>query len=245
MKISLPNCTALVTGGTRGIGLAIARSLLESGADVTICGRTQRSVDTALAELRKNAAPGWGSIDGVPTDVSHWDEVAALIAKISAKWSKLDILVCNAGLGVFKPVAELTPEDWHKVIDLNLSGVFYCCHAALPLLKKAAAGYVFNISSLAGKNPFAGGAAYNASKFGLNGFTEAMMLDHRHEGIRFTSIMPGSVNTDFGSNSGRESKPGNWKIQPEDIADVILSLLALPARTLVSSLEIRPSKPPR
>ncbi len=149
----------------------------------------------------------------------------------------------NAGLGVFKPVADLTPEEWHKVIDLNLSGVYYCCHAAIDLLRASGSGYVFNISSLAGRNPFAGGSAYNASKFGVNGFSEAMMLDHRKENIRVTTVMPGSVDTDFGHVPGQGSTGNEWKIAPGDIAEIILSLLRMPARTLVSRVEMRPSIP--
>jgi len=243
MAVSLLQKTALVTGGTRGIGLAIARGLADAGASVHICGRSEQGVEEAVAELQ--SVKSAGSVTGSRADVSRWEDVSSLFDRLRADWDKLDILVCNAGIGIFRPVAELEPEEWRRVIDLNLNGVYYCCHAALPMLRESGNGYVFNVSSLAGKNAFAGGAAYNASKFGVNGFTEAMMLDHRHENIRFTSIMPGSVNTNFGSVSGRPAKPGDWKIQPEDIAEVVLALLALPARTLVSSVEIRPAKPPR
>jgi NAD(P)-dependent dehydrogenase (short-subunit alcohol dehydrogenase family) len=151
----------------------------------------------------------------------------------------LDFLINNAGIGVFKSVADLTPEDWRRTIDLNLSGVYYCSHEALPRMRKRGGGYIINIGSLAGKNAFAGGAAYNASKFGLNGFSEAMMLDHRHENVRVSCIMPGSVDTGFGAQAGSAA----WKIQPADVAEVVAMLLHMPARTLISRVEIRPSKP--
>jgi NADP-dependent 3-hydroxy acid dehydrogenase YdfG len=138
-------------------------------------------------------------------------------------------------------VAELSFEDWHTVVDTNLSGVFYCCHAALPLMRRVGGGFVINISSLAGRNPFAGGAAYNASKFGLNGFSEAMMLDHRNDNIRVSYIMPGSVATEFGSGASR----ADWKIAPEDIADIVMAVLRMPERTLISRVEVRPSRPPK
>jgi len=146
--------------------------------------------------------------------------------------------VNNAGVGVFASVEQLSPAEWHRMIDLNLSGVYYCCHEAIPRMKAAGGGYIINISSLAGKNPFAGGAGYNASKFGLNGFTEAMMLDHRKDDIRVSYIMPGSVDTRFS-----DGPPASWKIAPEDIAEVVVMLAAMPQRTLVSRVEIRPLKP--
>ena len=243
MEQFLSGKIAVVTGGTRGIGFAIASALARAGASVTICGREDADAQAAAQRIEKDSGV---SVSGQAADVSQWAEVEKLFASVRQNsHGKLNILINNAGVGVFKPVAELTPEEWHRVLDLNLTGVFYCCRAALPLLKAAGDGYVFNISSLAGKNAFAGGAAYNASKFGLNGFTEAMMLDHRHDNIRVTSIMPGSVDTDFGSVPEQSRKSGQWKIQSEDIAEVILSLLRIPARTLVSRVEMRPSKPPR
>jgi 3-oxoacyl-[acyl-carrier protein] reductase len=158
---------------------------------------------------------------------------------VASRFGGLDILVNNAGSGVFRSVQELSLEDWRKTIDLNLSGVFYCCHHALPLLRKKGAGYIIQISSLAGINTFAGGAAYNASKFGLNGFSEAIMQDLRYENIRVSYVMPGSVATDFNGRGG----PADWKIAPEDVAQVVLNLLRMPERTLVSRVEMRPSKP--
>ncbi len=228
--------TAIVTGGTRGIGLAIAKSLAQAGAAVAICGRKQDDVDNAVSEISSQTG---GKIVGKTADVSNSDQVTEFFRFVDQTFGSLDILVNNAGVGIFKPTADLTLEDWHQVIDTNLTGVFYCSHEALPRLRQRGGGYVINISSLAGKNPFAGGAAYNASKFGLNGFSEAMMLDHRYDDIRVSYIMPGSVDTQFGSHAtGAE-----WKIAPEDISAVVLMLLEMPQRTLVSRVEIRPSKP--
>ena len=158
---------------------------------------------------------------------------------IDRELGNLDIVVNNAGVGVFKSTAELSVEDWQKTVETNLSGVFYCCREALRRLKQPAGGYIINISSLAGKNAFAGGAAYNASKFGLNGFSEAMMLDHRYEKVRVSYVMPGTVNTEFSSGAARV----DWKIAPEDIGEIVLMLLRMPERTLVSRVEVRPSRP--
>jgi NAD(P)-dependent dehydrogenase (short-subunit alcohol dehydrogenase family) len=227
---------AVVTGGTRGIGYAIAGSLLQHGAAVAICGRTEKSTQDAVASLSK---PG-GTITGVGADVADRAQVARLFAHADSKLGGVDIVINNAGVGVFSPMADLSADDWHKVIGTNLTGVFHCCQEAVPRLRKRGGGYIIQISSLAGKNAFAGGSAYNASKFGLNGFTEAMMLDHRYDKIRFTSICPGSVNTEFG-RAGRAP----WKVQPEDIAEIVVGLLRMPERTMVSYLEVRPSLPPR
>jgi len=228
--------SAIVTGGTRGIGLAVAKSLAHAGAAVAICGRKQDDVDRAVREISSLTD---GKIVGKTADVSNSDQVAEFFRFVDESLGSLDILINNAGIGIFKPTADLTLEDWHRVIDTNLTGTFYCSHEALPRLRQRGGGYIINMSSLAGKNPFAGAAAYNASKFGLNGFSEAMMLDHRYDDIRVSYIMPGSVDTQFGSHAtGAE-----WKIAPEDISAVVLMLLQMPQRTLVSRVEIRPSKP--
>jgi 3-oxoacyl-[acyl-carrier protein] reductase len=238
MGIELRGKRAVVTGATRGIGRAVAEALSHEGVSVAICGRSQEGVDEAVAALRNQAG---GLVAGLAADISKMPQVEEFFRFVRSELGGLDILVNNAGLGVFKSVAELTPEEWHRVIDLNLNGVFYCCREAMPMLRASGAGSVINISSLAGKNPFAGGAAYNASKFGLNGFSEAMMLDHRHEGIRVSYIMPGSVDTDFSPRSARAA----WKIAPEDIADIVLSILKMSDRTLISRVEVRPSRPPK
>lgn len=232
---NIENKVAVVTGGTRGIGRAIAERLSREGARVAICGRLQKSVDEALASLSS-----MGEAFGMTADVSKREEVREFISNVERKFGAIHILINNAGAGAFRSVAELTPEEWDRMIGLNLSGVFYCCHEVLPVFRRNQGGDVINISSLAGKNAFAGGAAYNASKFGLNGFSEAMMLDHRQEGVRVSYIMPGSVDTGFGGGSSGS----DWKIAPEDIAEVVVSLLRMPRRTTISRVEIRPSRPP-
>jgi len=236
MDETLSGKIAVVTGGTRGIGRAIAERLLREGAAVAVCSRLHENVQTLL----KDCQPGAGErLLAEPADVSKLEDVRRFFARVDERFGGVDFLINNAGIGVFKSVMDLTPEEWRRTIDLNLSGVYYCSHEALPRMRKRGAGYIINISSLAGKNAFAGGAAYNASKFGLNGFSEAMMLDHRYDNVRVSYIMPGSVDTDFGVRAGAAP----WKIQPEDIADVVTMLLRMPARTLISRVEIRPSKP--
>jgi NAD(P)-dependent dehydrogenase (short-subunit alcohol dehydrogenase family) len=225
---------AVVTGGTRGIGRAIAERLLQDGAAVAICGRKQDAVDRAVEKMQ-----GLGRIVGTAADVSQLEGARQLFAAVDEAFGALDILVNNAGQGHFKKVGEMTPEEWHQNIDLNLNGAFYCAHEALARFAKRGGGFVVNISSLAARNPFSGGAAYNASKFGLNGFTEALMLDHRNDNVRVSSIMPGSVDTDF-SGSGESAA---WKIAPEDVAEAVSMVLRMPARTMVSRVEIRPSRP--
>ncbi len=228
---------AIVTGATRGIGFAIASMLAEAGASVAVCSRSAESTEKALTLL---AAKSKSRIVGKAADVGNPDDVASFFDFVDRELGGLDILVNNAGGGKFASTAALTIEDWQSTIATNLSGVFYCSHAALPRFKSRGGGYVINIGSLAGKNAFAGGAAYNASKFGLKGFSEAMMLDHRYDDVRVSSIMPGSVDTRFDSNS---AEPADWKIGADDIAEIVRMLLKMPARTLVSRVEVRPSKP--
>jgi NAD(P)-dependent dehydrogenase (short-subunit alcohol dehydrogenase family) len=229
---------AVVTGATKGIGRSVAEALAREGASTVICGREARSAEAAAAAI---AAATGAAAAGQACDVRDRRQVAELFALAERTFGGVDIVINNAGVGRFAPTAELSAEDWHLILETNLTGVFHCCQEAIPRMKARGGGYLIQISSLAGKNPFAGGAAYNASKFGLNGFAEAMMLDHRHEGIRVTNICPGSVDTDFSPRSGRAP----WKIQPEDIAEIVLDLLRLPDRTLVSYLEVRPSRPPK
>jgi NAD(P)-dependent dehydrogenase (short-subunit alcohol dehydrogenase family) len=231
---------ALITGGTKGIGLAIARALTEAGADTVICGRDRRALDSAVDELRR-ANPD-RKVSGQTADVSNSEAVRDLFRSADRELGGLDSLVNNAGSGVLHPAADITVEEWDRIIGTNLSGVFYCSREALARFKNAASGWIINISSLAGKNPMAGGAAYNASKFGLNGMTEAIMLDHRQENVKVSYIMPGSVDTEFG---GHASGKSNWKIAPEDIAEIVLDILRKPERTLVSRVEVRPAKPPQ
>jgi 3-oxoacyl-[acyl-carrier protein] reductase len=236
MELFLKGKRAVVTGGTRGIGRAIAHSLLARGATVTICGRTRESTERAAAGLKESTG---GEVIGLAADVSKPEQAARLFETAASRFGGLDILVNNAGAGLFRPVQDMSVEEWRSTIDLNLSGVFYCCHYALPFLRQSGSGYIIQISSLAGTNAFAGGAAYNASKFGVNGFSEAIMQDLRYENIRVSYVMPGSVNTDFSPRKGGAA----WKIAPEDVAEVVLNLLRMPQRTLISRVEVRPSKP--
>jgi 3-oxoacyl-[acyl-carrier protein] reductase len=241
MASPLEGKVAVVTGGTRGIGFSIARALLAEGASVLICGRDASAVKKAVAELDSDLQGK--RIEGIAANVRHYEDCRRLIQHAQERFGGLDILVNNAGLGIFKPVEQLTPEEWRETIETNLGGVFYCCHEAIPLMRQRGGGYIFNISSLAAINAFPGGSAYNASKFGLNGFTEAMMQEVRYDGIRVSTIMPGSVATDFASPSGRSRD--SWKLTAEDVAKAVIDLYKFPARALASRIELRPSQPPR
>lgn len=238
MSESLRGKRALVTGASKGIGLAVARALLAEGANVAICARTAKPLQEALDDLRKTVSDG--KIVGQTADVSRSGDVARFFEFAGTELGGIDILVNNAGLGIFRPAAELTVEEWDRQIGVNLSGAFYCSREALSRFDRSRGGWIVNISSLAGKNPFSGGAGYNASKFGLNGFSEAMMLDHRNDNVRVSYIMPGSVDTRF---SGKGPEHTSWKIAPEDIAQIVLNVLQMPARTLISRIEVRPSRP--
>jgi len=232
--MDLDGRVAVVTGGTKGIGRAIVEALLEHGARVVFGARTEADVERAAEELGENAR-------GAVCDVRNADDCAALMETAVDAFGGLDILVNNAGIGIFKPVAELSVEEWDRLQGTNVNGLFYCTRAALPRLKERGGGWIINIGSLAGKNAFPGGAAYNTSKFGLIGFSEALMQEVRHDGIRVSYIMPGSVATSgFGHGSSDD-----WKIQPEDIGKIVLDLLATPDRTLPSRVEVRPSRPPK
>jgi 3-oxoacyl-[acyl-carrier protein] reductase len=228
----------LVTGGTRGIGRAIAKMLLLEGAAVAICGQCQESVDRAVAELAAETA---GKVKGKVADVRNHEQVGELFRFVDAELGRIDVLVNNAGIGIFRHVRELSLDEWKRTMETNLYGAFYCSREALFRFATGSEGYIVNISSMAGANAFAGGAAYNASKFGLTGFSEALMQDVRSENVRVSTIMPGSVATEF---SGRPAGDGaNWKIWPEDVADIVRLLLQMPARTIVSRIEVRPARP--
>ncbi len=241
MATELASKVAVVTGGTRGIGFSIAQRLLAEGAKVFICGRDVGHLKSALESLRKEAAD---AADGMAADVRRYEDCSKVLQTAAGRFGGLDILVNNAGVGYFKSVDQLTPEEWDTTLETNLSGVFYCCHEAIPLMRKRGGGYIFNISSLAGVNPFAGGSAYNASKFGLNGFSEAMMQDVRHDGIRVSYIMPGSVDTDFAAAPGSKARAA-WKLTGEDIAKAVVDLYKFPKTALASRIEMRPSQPPK
>lgn len=233
---------AVITGGTRGIGFNIAEAFCKEGAKVYVCGRDRGRLNSALGNLTR-AAPG-SQAQGMVADVRRYEDCRRLIQEAARVFGGIDILVNNAGVGVFKPVDQMTPEEWDMVIETNLSGAFYCCREAIPLLRKQGGGYIFNISSLAGVNAFPSGSAYNASKFGLNGFSEAMMQDVRYDGIRVSYIMPGSVDTDFGADPGSKSHD-SWKLTGQDIAKAVIDLYKFPSSALASRIEMRPSQPPR
>jgi NAD(P)-dependent dehydrogenase (short-subunit alcohol dehydrogenase family) len=224
---------AVVTGGNRGIGRGIVEALAGAGARVALTARSQSDAERAAAEVGRGAF-------GVSCDVRSYEMVQRLFREVEKRAGGVDILVNNAGIGIFGPVVDMDPEDWRAVVETNLNGVFYCCREAIPSMKRRGGGYIFNISSLAGKNPFAHGAAYNASKFGLNGFSEALMMEVRYEGIRVSYLMPGSVATEFGRGSAAKT---GWALQPEDVGEVVLDLLRSPERALYSRVEMRPSRP--
>lgn len=231
---------ALVTGGSRGIGFATAVALVADGMKVAITGRNQGHLDEARRRIE--AAGGSGSLLTVHADVRQFADVERTMAAIEHSFGGLDVLVNNAGVGIFSPVADMKPDQWADIIDTNLTGVYNCCHLAIPKLRQRGGGYIINISSLAGKNSFVGAAAYCASKAGLNAFSETLMLEVRQDNIRVTYVMPGSVATGF--SGGDETKGAEWKIAASDIAQIVLDLLHMPSRTLPSRVEVRPSRPP-
>ncbi len=229
---------AVVTGGTKGIGYAIAEALLKSGAKVFICGRSKSDLGKALEWLSKR-----GHVEGEICDVRSEGQVRAMLEECVRRLGGVDILVNNAGMGVFgKTVEETTGDEFRQTLETNLFGVFYACHYAVPMMRERGGGYIINISSLAGQNAHPRMAAYNASKFGLNGFSEALMQEVRHDNIKVSYICPGSVNTAFGGDTPGDEKA--WQLQPADIAQTVLNLLMMDARALPSKVEIRPRKPP-
>ena len=231
MALDLSGRTAVVTGSSKGIGYSIAEALARANANVVVSARRSAEVEDATRRLDEL---GGGKVIGIAGDVSKLGDVQHLVKTTVEELGGIDILVNNAGFGAFAPVDQIEPETWDRLIGTNLSGVFYCCHEAIPHLVKSKDAWIINIASLAGKNPFAGGAA---------GFSEALMLDVRQQGIRVNYIMPGSVNTYF--NDAAPTDADAWKIQPEDIAQVVMDLLALPRNSLVSRVEMRPSRPPQ
>jgi NAD(P)-dependent dehydrogenase (short-subunit alcohol dehydrogenase family) len=229
---------AVVTGGSRGIGFAVAEALLKEGAAVVISGSSRDHLDAGIKRLAAHK----DRVMAVQADVRRYADVDALMATAVKQFGGLDILINNAGVGVFKPIAETTVEEWHRVLDTNLSGVFYCCHAAIPHMKQRGSGWIINVSSLASKNAFVNGGVYCASKSALNAFSETLMQEVRYDGIRVAYVLPGSVNTGFGGLSNTKSE---WALMPEDVALAVVDLVAFPARSLPSRVEIRPAQPPR
>ena len=225
---------ALITGGTKGIGFGIAEALLAQGMRVAITGRSQGSVSQAVNALGNN-----GNVLAIVSDVTLLESQEKAVAQVLEKWGQLDILIANAGIGHFETIDKLTSQQWNDTINTNLTGVFYSVKASLDAIK-ASKGYIITISSLAGANFFARGTAYNASKFGLTGFTQALMLDLRNDDVKVSTIMPGSVSSHFGGRSPEDGK--DWRIQPEDIGQITVDLLKMHPRTLPSKVEVRPSK---
>jgi NAD(P)-dependent dehydrogenase (short-subunit alcohol dehydrogenase family) len=231
-----PRRAALVTGGSRGIGFAIAEALTASGLTVAITGRDAGALEIAGQRLG-------GQTLAVQADVQNERQALAAVEQTAQRFGGLDVLVNNAGVGLFSSVADMSAAEWRQVIDTNLTGVFYCCHAAIPHMRKRGGGWIINISSLASKNPFVNGAAYCASKSALNAFSEALMQELRHDNIRVSYVMPGSVSTGFGGRA--ERGVADWKLAPDDVAKVVVDLIDHPARSLPSRVELRPSRPPK
>jgi 3-oxoacyl-[acyl-carrier protein] reductase len=235
---SIRGKVAIVTGGSRGIGLAIARGLVAEGVQVAITGRSDAHLSSARRAVE---AAGPGAVETFRADVRRHDDMTRIADATAARFGGVDFLINNAGVGVFVSVSDMTPEQWSEVIDTNLTGVFNATHAVLPHLRRRGGGFIINISSLAGKNAFADGAAYCASKSGLNSFSEALMQELRYDNIRVSYVLPGSVATAF--SSGDAAKGADWKISPDEVADVVVNLLRHNARSLPSRVELRPSRP--
>ena len=226
---------AYITGGSKGIGLGVAKSLLENGMKVAISGRNQKSLNEALEVLGYT-----DNVMAVVSDVTQYADEEEVVRAITARWGKLDVVLANAGVGHFSPVDTMTFDQWHQMINTNLTGAFNTLKATVALLKESK-GYYMTLASLARTNFFAQGAGYNATKFGVVGFTQAAMLDLRKYDIKVTTIMPGSVATYF--NGNEPSEKDAWKIQPEDIGKLVVDLLTMHPRTLPSKIEVRPSRP--
>ena len=236
--MNLENKVAVVTGGTKGIGKAISEYLLKAGATVFVCARDKIGLKRSLEDLSR-----LGKVEGELCDIRSENQVKMMLDECKRVFGGVDILINNAGVGLFgKTVEEIEPNEFRWVLETNLNGVFYACHFALPLMKARGGGYIINISSLAGQNAHPKMAAYNASKFGLNGFSEALMQEVRQDNIKVSYICPGSVNTEFGGDEISPEK--DWQLQPNDIAQTVLDLLKHESRSLPSKIEIRPSRPP-
>jgi NAD(P)-dependent dehydrogenase (short-subunit alcohol dehydrogenase family) len=229
--------TALITGGTKGIGLGIAKSLLSDGYNVAITSRTTESALKIAKDLGDKFSD---RVIGIGCDVRNFESQEKCVATVLKAFGSLDVVIANAGVGHFAPIEEMSIEKWNETIDINLTGVFYTIKSSLDALKNSE-GYFITIASLAGTNFFAKGSAYNASKFGLVGFTQSVMLDLRNHGIKVTTIMPGSVSTHF--NDHTPSEADAWKIQPEDLGQIVSDLLKINPRTLPSKIEVRPTIP--
>jgi len=233
--MDLTNKVAYITGGSKGIGFGVAKRLIEAGMRVAISGRTLKTVKQAAEYLGDDK-----NVLALESDVTKLGDEARAVKNILDTWGQLDVVLANAGVGHFMPVDEMSDTHWHQMIDTNLNGVFHTLKASVEALKNSK-GYYITLASLAGTNFFASGAGYNATKFGVVGFTQAAMLDLRKYDIKVSTIMPGSVATHF--NNNEPSEKDAWKIQPEDIGDLVLDLLKMHPRTLPSKIEVRPSRP--
>ena len=227
---------AYITGGTKGIGFGIAQVLLKHGIKVAVSGRKQEDAEEAARILSEDDT----KVFGIASDVKNFEDEKTAVSEIIKKFGRLDYVIANAGLGIFKPVDELSLEEWNDMIDTNLTGVFHTMKASVDELKKSE-GYFISIASLAGTNFFEKGSGYNASKFGVVGFTQAAMIDLRKYNIKVSTIMPGSVSTYF--NGNEPSDKDAWKIQPEDLGELVVDIFKMNPRALPSKIEIRPSKP--
>ncbi|MEO8933889.1 MAG: SDR family oxidoreductase [Xanthomarina sp.] len=236
---TLKNKVAFITGGTKGIGYGIAQSLIRQGVNVAITSRSLASAEDAAKQLNQDSK-ALAKAMGLEADVRSLESQEQAVKQVVKQFGKLDIVIANAGLGHFGNIEDLTKDQWNETIDTNLTGVFNSIKASIPALKESQ-GYYITISSLAGTNFFAGGSAYNASKFGVTGFTQAVMLDLRQYGIKVSTIMPGSVSTYFNGNEPDESDA--WKIQIEDLGELVIDLLKMNPRTLPSKIEVRPTMP--
>ena len=235
IQMDLKNKVAYITGGSKGIGLGVAKCLLEEGMKVVISGRNEATLEDARKTLGMR-----DELMTIVSDVTKLEDEEEVVKAITARWGQLDVVLANAGVGHFAPVDTMSPEQWHQMIDTNLTGAFYTLKATVDLLKRSN-GYYMTLASLAGTNFFAQGAGYNATKFGVVGFTQAAMLDLRKYGIKVTTIMPGSVASYF--NGNEPSEKDAWKIQPEDIGKLVVDLLTMHPRTLPSKIEVRPTRP--
>ena len=237
---SLAGKVALVTGGSRGIGLAIARALAADGAKVSVTGLSDAHLSAARGKI-ESAGPS--AVETLRADVRRHEDIERAINATVGRFGGLDILINNAGIGIFADVADMTPAQFADVFDTNITGVYNACHAAIPHMRRRGGGFIINISSLAGSNPFVKGAAYCASKAAVNAFSEALMQEIRHDNIRVSVVAPGSVSTEFAN--GDAAKGSDWKVSAEEVAEVVMNLLRHPARSLPSRVELRPTRPPK